>query len=61
MKPNHQFSFLRNNAVSLDIAILTKLSICLISGREGVVLYLYLLSLEIMGKAAPLQSDSSII
>lgn len=43
MKPNHQFSFLRNNAVSPDIAILTKLYLP-IMGREAVTLYLYLLS-----------------
>ena len=43
MKPNHQFSFLRNNAVSSDIAILTKLYLPIL-GREAVTLYLYLLS-----------------
>ena len=43
MKPNHQFSFLRNNAVSPDIAILTKLYLPIL-GREAVTLYLYLLS-----------------
>ncbi len=43
MKPNHQFSFLRNNAVSPDIAILTKLYLPIL-GREAVALYLYLLS-----------------
>ena len=43
MKPNHQFSFLRNNAVSPDIAILTKLYLPIL-GREAVSLYLYLLS-----------------
>ena len=43
MKPNHQFSFLRNNAVSSDIAILTKLYLPIL-GREAVALYLYLLS-----------------
>lgn len=43
MKPNHQFSFLHNNAVSPDIAILTKLYLPIL-GREAVALYLYLLS-----------------
>ncbi|MCY7023942.1 DnaD domain protein [Streptococcus sanguinis] len=43
MKPNHQFSFLRNNAVSPDIAILTKLYLPIL-GREALTLYLYLLS-----------------
>lgn len=43
MKPNHQFSFLRNNAVSPDIAVLTKLYLPIL-GREAVTLYLYLLS-----------------
>lgn len=43
MKPNHQFSFLSNNAVSPDIAILTKLYLPIL-GREAVTLYLYLLS-----------------
>ena len=43
MKPNHQFSFLRNNAVSPDIAILTKLYLPIL-GREAAALYLYLLS-----------------
>lgn len=43
MKPNDQFSFLRNNAVSPDIAILTKLYLPIL-GREAVTLYLYLLS-----------------
>jgi len=43
MKPNHQFSFLRNNAVSPDIAILTKLYLPIL-GREAVTLYLYLQS-----------------
>ena len=43
MKPNHQFSFLRNNAVSPDIAILTKLYLPIL-GREAIALYLYLLS-----------------
>ena len=43
MKPNHQFSFLRNNAVIPDIAILTKLYLPIL-GREAVTLYLYLLS-----------------
>ena len=43
MKPNHQFSFLRNNAVSPDIAILTKLYLPIL-GREAGTLYLYLLS-----------------
>ena len=43
MKPNHQFSFLRNNAGSPDIAILTKLYLPIL-GREAVALYLYLLS-----------------
>ena len=43
MKPNHQFSFLRNNAVSPDIAVLTKLYLPIL-GREVVTLYLYLLS-----------------
>lgn len=43
MKPNHQFSFLRNNAVSPDIAVLTKLYLPIL-GREAIALYLYLLS-----------------
>ena len=43
MKPNHQFSFLRNNAVSPDIAVLTKLYLQIL-GREAIALYLYLLS-----------------
>ena len=43
MKPNHQFSFLRNNAASPDIAVLTKLYLPIL-GREAIALYLYLLS-----------------
>lgn len=56
MKPNHQFSFLRNNAVSPDIAILTKLYLPIL-GREAVTLYLYLLSFGDNGKKQHLFSQ----
>ena len=56
MKPNHQFSFLRNNAVSPDIAVLTKLYLPIL-GREAVALYLYLLSFEDNGQKQHLFSQ----
>ena len=56
MKPNHQFSFLRNNAVSPDIAILTKLYLPIL-GREAVTLYLYLLSFGDKGQEQHLFSQ----